>query len=171
MREAFKVINRNLGHHLIGAEVGVRAGENALSILGTNIVKKLYLIDHYQPHLESSGVMVTSEQQLDFYSKMFQKLHPYVDKTVFVSMSSVFAATLFPDKFFDFVYIDASHTYRDVQDDMKAWLPKIKDFGILCGHDYNNKCTPEVFNAVNDFCKDLNLRVYNLGDLDWIIYK
>jgi len=50
----------------------------------------------------------------------------------------------------DFVFIDGSHIYKDVADDIKSWLPKIKKGGFIGGHDYNNG---DVFRAVNDILK------------------
>jgi len=47
------------------------------------------------------------------------------------------------------VFIDANHKYQHVKEDIMAWLPKVKDSGILCGHDY---CPAEtgVYRAVNE---------------------
>jgi predicted O-methyltransferase YrrM len=46
------------------------------------------------------------------------------------------AANLFRDKSLDFVFIDASHEYEDVRDDILSWLPKVKEGGVIAGHDY-----------------------------------
>ena len=33
----------------------------------------------------------------------------------------------------DFIYVDATHDYCHVRDDMKMWWPKVKPYGILAG--------------------------------------
>jgi hypothetical protein len=37
----------------------------------------------------------------------------------------------------DFVFIDATHTYQDTYELLKAYLPKVKHRGVLAGHDYD----------------------------------
>lgn len=64
-------------------------------------------------------------------------------------MTSVEAAKLFEDKSLDFVFIDASHQYEDVKNDILAWKPKMKNGGILAGHDYTSYWTG-VVQAVNE---------------------
>jgi predicted O-methyltransferase YrrM len=51
------------------------------------------------------------------------------------------------DKSVDLVFIDASHDYNSVIKDIKAWMPKIKKGGILCGHDIQ---FPGVFKATRE---------------------
>lgn len=50
--------------------------------------------------------------------------------------STVAVAAQFPDATLDLVFIDANHSYQQTSADIKAWLPKVKSGGILCGHDY-----------------------------------
>lgn len=42
----------------------------------------------------------------------------------------------FDDGFFDWIYIDACHTYEAVKNDITKWLPKVKKGGIISGHDF-----------------------------------
>ena len=50
--------------------------------------------------------------------------------------STVSVAGNFPDASLDLVFIDADHRYEQTSADVRAWLPKVKPGGILCGHDY-----------------------------------
>ena len=54
------------------------------------------------------------------------------------------------DKTLDFVYVDGEHTYDAVSNDIEVWWPKIKENGILAGHDYNDT-NPGTIRAVDEF--------------------
>jgi cephalosporin hydroxylase len=54
---------------------------------------------------------------------------------------------LFKDNSIDFLFIDASHEYEDVKNDIKLWSPKVK--GIISGHDYCD-AWPGVVRAVDE---------------------
>ena len=64
----------------------------------------------------------------------------------------------FPDKYFDFIYIDATHIYECVKDDLTQYLPKLKDGGLMCGHDYTAKPQFSVIPAVNEFVDEHNFK-------------
>lgn len=66
---------------------------------------------------------------------------------------SVDVATRFPDEIFDFIFIDADHTYESVSEDLRAWFPKLTPGGIIAGHDWSNEF-PGVEKAVREFFID-----------------
>ena len=59
---------------------------------------------------------------------------------------SVSAASLFDDGFFDFVYIDALHTYEACAADMAAWYAKTKPGGLFSGDDFGDVMLPDEAN-------------------------
>ena len=46
------------------------------------------------------------------------------------------ASSKYEDNFFDYIYIDAEHTYQAVTKDLEVWYPKLKKNGTLFGDDY-----------------------------------
>ena len=69
-------------------------------------------------------------------------------------MTSEEASKKFEDESVDFVFIDASHLYKDVKNDLKNWYPKVKRGGIIAGHDYvpgHPESDIGVVRAVNEF--------------------
>ena len=47
------------------------------------------------------------------------------------------AAKMFLDESLDVVFIDLTHTYEAVKEDIKLWLPKVKKGGYIAGDDYH----------------------------------
>jgi hypothetical protein len=88
-----------------------------------------------------------------------------------VSRDSVFAASLFPKEFFDFVYIDGWHQYPAVKKDIEAWWPKVKSGGFLGGHDLGHVEFPGVVRAVEQFSRKVSREFQVLSDSDWLIEK
>lgn len=58
------------------------------------------------------------------------------DQFRILKSDSAEAAKCFANNSLDFVWLDAGHDYVSVSRDIKAWLPKVKEGGILGGDDY-----------------------------------
>lgn len=76
-----------------------------------------------------------------------------------IKMDSVVAASCFPDGFFDFIFIDADHTYDAVKADILAWSPKLKAGKVLAGDDYT-ELFPGVRKAVDEILPVFELMHY-----------
>ena len=54
------------------------------------------------------------------------------------------------DRSVDLLFIDGNHQHFEVKADIINYSPKVKDEGILCGHDYNADVHPGVVKAVDE---------------------
>lgn len=52
-----------------------------------------------------------------------------------VPMDSLNASLKYPDGYYDFVFIDTSHQHEATKAEIRLWIKKVKDGGILAGHD------------------------------------
>lgn len=69
----------------------------------------------------------------DVFLKNTERIKDFIKP---MKMTSVEASKHFKDGSLDYVYIDGSHEYEDVLDDIKHWYPKVKRGGIISGDDY-----------------------------------
>jgi predicted O-methyltransferase YrrM len=79
--------------------------------------------------------MVTQAEHNRRYSNAIRNLG-YHDNIDIVRALSVEGASKFSDNTFDWVYIDADHSYNGCKDDLNAYKDKVKEDGYICGHDY-----------------------------------
>jgi predicted O-methyltransferase YrrM len=75
-------------------------------------------------------------------------------------------ANEYADDFFDMVYIDADHSYKSVKTDISSWFKKVKQGGIICGHDYYME---EVKKAVDEFFGEEKVKYFR--DSSWSYKK
>jgi len=120
------------------AEIGIYNGTMTDHILTTcESVNEYWAIDQWIALSEKHDKLANMTEQ-DWYAKycMVCKLLLTHKALRILKMTSVDAAKLFPDNYFDFVFIDASHFYEDTKTDILAWHPKVKIGKMLAGHDY-----------------------------------
>lgn len=93
-----------------------------------------------------------------------------VDMITPITLPSALGYKLVPNGA-DLVYIDGSHTYEDVKNDMRNFFPKVRLGGIMFGDDYNNQAFPGVKKAVDAFVMENKLKLEVFGDWFWVIRK
>lgn len=131
------------------AEIGSMIGDSSEQFALR--VKTIVCIDAWD-HL-----LFSEEKDQRKYEKLFPEIEKMFDDVVIqynniikYKMESTTASNNFPNNYFDFIYIDADHSYESVKRDLSAWLPKIKFNGWIGGHDYDNENFPGVHKAVVD---------------------
>lgn len=68
----------------------------------------------------------------------------------------------------DFVFVDGAHDYDSVNSDISNWFIKVKENGIIGGHDYDPILFPDVVKAVNDLFGIDNIRI---DGYCWLVEK
>lgn len=68
----------------------------------------------------------------------------FPERYAFIQKDSIEASKLFEDKSLDLVYLDGDHSFDYVYDELRAWWPKIRNGGILSGHDFIEYVHPEL---------------------------
>lgn len=106
------------------------------------------------------------------YDEFIKNIGPVKHIVTPIKLSSVLAANVYQDNSVFFVFIDGSHLYESIKEDILAWLPKVKSGGFIGGHDIDQ---PEEFNgvraAVNEIIGAKNIKIYNKGWASWLHRK
>jgi hypothetical protein len=129
---------------------------------GKNI--KLDCVDTWEGSEEHVGYDILNNDGL--YKEFIKNISPISDIITPIRMKSLDAAKLYEDESIDVVFIDASHRYEDVREDLIAWYPKVKKGGIFSGHDYPS--WPEVVRAVDEYFPENN---FTSSENCWIHLK
>jgi Methyltransferase domain len=125
----------------IVAELGVWKGEFSGRILKTAQPKELYLIDLWEfnpsfPSRTYGGLIAKNQQDMDAMMKSVVDAFAASPQVRILRESTISAATRFPDRYFDWIYIDANHSYEAVLGDLRLYYPKMKPGGLILIDDY-----------------------------------
>lgn len=149
-------------------EVGTDQGVFARDFLSRWAGDLLFLVDSYRPYKE-----MPFSRDADL-AVAVTALVPYYGRYKFFLGDSLAAAERLPKWLLPkFVYIDASHEYEDVANDLRAWWPILEEGGMLAGHDFDDS-HPGVIRAVTEFAvaNDLRVRLTSRDSLpSWYVYK
>lgn len=151
---------------LVGVEIGVGSGMNALNMLKNLNMKRLYLIDPYTRYVQDGKLSGNPSDSLSMAEKRLRKFRNYV---TWIKQESSVAVDVVPSGV-DFVYVDGNHGYAHVKEDITLYYPKVKAGGVLGGHDFNGLYVG-VVKAVLEFAGVHGLECSGLMDEWWIVKK
>lgn len=148
----YKSCVRRFDDNSIFVEVGSWKGKSsaflAVEIINSNKNIKLYCVDTWNGSLEhQNDSNILNNTLYDLFLENIKDLRSIIQP---VRMSSIEACKLFDNESIDMVFIDASHEYESIKQDIEAWYPKVKTKGIIAGHDYHRPWNG-VVKAVDEF--------------------
>lgn len=143
-------------------EVGIYAGQS--THIFSQYFKKVHAVDPWKDHDEYEHKMSVVEGVFDRFKA------PNVIKH---KKTSLEAAKDIKDKSIDFIYIDARHEYEYVMEDIKVWLPKLKDSGWMGGHDFylhEGHINQAEFGVAKAVMQNFNIDdVITFQDCSWVV--
>jgi len=116
----------------IGSWKGKSSAFMAVEIANSGKQIDFYCIDTFEGSVEHQN-----NPELPYLYDIFKNnMKPVEGYYQDIRMPSMEAVQKFENETLDFVFIDGSHEYEDIKDDIQSWLPKVKRGGVLAGHDY-----------------------------------
>jgi hypothetical protein len=153
----------NLPRDLKIAELGVFRGDFAEEIFKRMNPKELSLVDIWSGSFGSGDKDGNNHTVVENMEEIFISLRMRYHKNDNVNVirkNSIDFLNSYNDNYFDMIYVDADHSYNAVLNDLELSYKKIKNTGILSGHDYVKNTEIEL--AVNHFCKKYNQNIVAL---------
>jgi predicted O-methyltransferase YrrM len=134
-----------IARHCMGKDRVVELGTNigsstiamaccAKQVFTVDIFEKIDLVEDAQ---QREAYRVAFEHNQHTFEKIKERLRPFPNIDVTQSRSYD-AAAMFHDQSVDTLFIDADHSISGVSRDYEAWLPKMKQGGLILFHD----CVP-----------------------------
>lgn len=161
----YEMIQKHFKEDFVMAEIG--------SFMGTStrffslFVNKIFSIDIYDYHVPPTGRIPEMDAMFVEAEKLFDERTKDYDNIIKIKKSSVEAAKDFEDESLDCVYVDGEHLYDYIRADIQAWKDKIKNGGILCGHDFDHNHSESITRILNEFNLMNEFTVYS--DTSWSV--
>lgn len=119
-----------------------------------------FAVDHFKGSWEHQDDPTLK----DLFKTFLKNTKEYNSYFMIIPQPSELAANIFDNNSLDFVYIDASHDYESVKQDLNLWYPKLKACGIIGGHDYE---WGGVKQAVDEFANKNDKQIKRYGYASW----
>ncbi len=115
-------------------ELGAWLGKSSSYLVDNSKGKNVIIIDSWKGSPNELTTTHKLATQVDIYDVFKNNMGNRTYKSIRGLSSEV--VNQFEDESIDIVFIDLTHTYESVKEDIQLWLPKVKFGGILSGHDY-----------------------------------
>jgi predicted O-methyltransferase YrrM len=120
----------------IGCWIGRSSSYMAVEIINSGFDIKFDCIDTWEGSVEHKENYLVKNDEL--FNEFKNNISPVAHKINAIRIDSLTASKLYEDETLDFIFIDASHEYEDVKNDILHWKSKVKKNGVIAGHDFTN---------------------------------
>ena len=176
-----ELIKDHIGVPKLGCEIGVWKAKNACLLLKEFTGLHLLLVDRYKVYDEEEkkhSRVCGRVNQNDMYrilKNSISRTRKISTPSIFMISDSTLPIDIIENEQFDYVFIDANHTYETVSKDLLNWIPKVRLGGLVCGHDYgggrNKRGFFGVTKAVNDYALKHGIKIKESPACIWSFVK
>ena len=174
-----ELLNEIYHQRKVGVEIGVYRGHLSWRMLAANRNVFLYLVDPWKAADEGDSYLTTDDsiarmtqaEHDENMRKTLESVAPFSGRYEVLRTTSDNAAKRFLPNELDFVFIDGDHSYEGCKADIAAWFPKLRNGGLLSGHDYRDERNYGVQQAVNEFVRDCGRELRLGGNYTWFVTK
>jgi predicted O-methyltransferase YrrM len=116
-------------------ELGAWLGKSSAYLCDTATYQEITIVDTWKgsPNELTTTHKLATEQNI--YNLFVENMGTRKYKAI--KATSKVASKKFANESLDVVFIDLTHTYEAVKEDIKLWLPKVKKGGFIAGDDYH----------------------------------
>ena len=148
---------KKLGQKIEGIEIGVCRGENITYCLEScSNIEKIIAIDPYLPFVDWNGFEFSEDIMNKFFEITNKNFLNHPNKVLLLREKSEIIFNTIDNLEYDYIFIDGEHTYDALKRDLKNYYSKVKNGGLISGHDYN---LPGISTAISDFKNENNIEV------------
>jgi predicted O-methyltransferase YrrM len=116
-------------------ELGAWLGKSSAYLCDKATHQNITIIDSWKGSPNELTTTHKLATQVDIYDLFLENMGER--KYNVIKGTSKVAAKMFLKESIDVVFIDLTHTYEAVKEDIKLWLPKVKKGGYIAGDDYH----------------------------------
>lgn len=171
-------VKRYLPKNAVGAELGVFNGLFSPALLKHTEAAELHLVDPWHLLASEWSWARGNRRTINGLIKVLKSFKKEIENgRVIVHIGhDLDVLQHFPDEYFDWVYVDTSHTYDHTKKELAILSKKVKTTGIISGDDWWPDETHEhhgVFLAVNELVASTDYRLIYSSDQDqqWAIRR
>ena len=149
----------------VGVELGVDAGYFSDYLLTNSKLERLYSVDAWSVGTDETMAAerkswTTKHGEVEAAERHAREiLGKHGSRSVIIKGNSfdVPKTSQVPNNSIDFIMFDAGHRFSGFALDLINWWPKIRNGGVIAGHDYWRRYRYEVMDVANAFCVEHKL--------------
>jgi predicted O-methyltransferase YrrM len=134
-QSAYDYLLANMPEDGTFVELGAWLGKSSAYLCDKAINQNITIIDSWKGSPNELTTTHKLATEVDIYELFLENMGTR-NYNVIKGTSKV-AAKMFLNESLDVVFIDLTHTYEAVKEDIKLWLPKVKKGGFIAGDDYH----------------------------------